>query len=293
MTCTLCPRACGALRLPRTGSGACGMGTDIVAARAAPHFWEEPCISGDRGSGAVFFSGCPLNCVFCQNRQISAERYGKPVTVERLGEIFRELVNLGVHNINLVSPTHFAPAIIETLRRDKPPVPVIWNSSGYESVSTLRALEGLVDIYLPDMKYALEAPARRYSAAPDYFLYAQRAILEMYRQTGDYVLDENGMLQSGVVIRHLVLPSNLENTFRVIDWAEETFTEGQVMFSLMSQFTPTPACADYPEINRPLSEWEQEQAVGYFMDSTIMDGFYQELDASGEGFVPKFDLTGI
>ena len=206
MTCTLCPRACGALRLPRTGFGACGMGTDIVAARAAPHFWEEPCISGDRGSGAVFFSGCPLNCVFCQNRQISAERYGKPVTVERLGEIFRELVNLGVHNINLVSPTHFAPAIIETLRRDKPPVPVIWNSSGYESVSTLRALEGLVDIYLPDMKYALEAPARRYSAAPDYFRYAQAAILEMYRQTGNYVLDENGMLQSGVVIRHLVLP---------------------------------------------------------------------------------------
>lgn len=254
--------------------------------------WEEPVISGKRGSGAVFFSGCPLKCVFCQNFEISTGGFGKKISVKRLSEIFSELIKQGAHNINLVNPTHFTSAIIQALDK-KPSVPVIWNSGGYESVSSLKALEGKIDVYLPDMKYALEAPAIKYSKAPEYFEYARSAIMEMYRQTGDYVIDDDGLIQKGVIIRHLVLPNNLENTFRVIDWVEETFRSGQVLFSLMSQFTPTSECASYPEINRPLSPWEQEQVLGYLQDSLITDGFYQELDSADREFTPAFDLSGV
>lgn len=292
MICKLCPRECGVDRLNNGGFGVCGQGSAPVVARAGLHMWEEPCISGVRGSGAVFFSGCTLKCAFCQNFEISSGGFGKQISVERLIEIFYELIDQGAHNINLVNPTHFTPAICQALT-DKLPVPVVWNSGGYESVKSLRALEGKIDIFLPDMKYAMEYPARRYSDAPDYFNIAQAAILEMYRQVGDYKLDDDGILQKGVVIRHLVLPENLENTFRVIDWIEETFKPGQVLFSLMSQFTPTPDCVKYPEINRPLSQWEHDQAVGYLQDSQITDGFYQELDSVGTEFIPRFDLSGV
>lgn len=292
MVCTLCPRSCGAERESNAGHGVCRTGLDPVIARAGLHMWEEPVISGERGSGAVFFSGCPLKCVFCQNYEISTGGFGKAVSIHRLTEIFNELISQGAHNINLVNPTHFAPAIIQALD-EKPSVPVIWNSGGYESTDTLKALEGKVDVYLPDMKYALEPPAIRYSKAAGYFEYASSAILEMYHQTGDYVINDDGIIQKGVIIRHLVLPNNLENTFRVIDWVEKTFQPGQVLFSLMSQFTPTSECASYPEINRPLTPWEHDQAIGYLEDSLIADGFYQELDSVGREFTPTFDLSGV
>ena len=292
MVCKLCPRECGVKRLDNEGCGICGKGTSPVLARAGLHMWEEPCISGTRGTGAVFFSGCPLKCVFCQNYEISEQGFGKSVSISRLREIFFELIEKGAHSIDLVNPTHFTPVVCEALG-DGLPVPVIWNSGGYESVNTLRSIEGKIDVYLPDMKYALEEPAVRYSKAPRYFELAKSAIMEMYRQVGDYEIDDEGLIRRGVIIRHLVLPNNLENTFRVIDWVEETFRPGQVLFSLMSQFTPTPNCAGFPELNRPLELWEHEQAVGYLMDSQIEDGFYQEPESSNTSYIPIFDLSGI
>ena len=290
--CMLCPRCCGVLRPADAGPGVCRMGTRPVVARAAPHLWEEPCISGEKGSGTVFFSGCALRCVFCQNREISAGGFGRPVTVQRLREIYFELIDQGVHNINLVTPSHFAPAVAASLRPALP-VPVVWNSSAYETVETLRQLEGLVQIYLPDLKYADGALAGRYSDAPDYPQAAQAAILEMFRQTGPYVLGPDGLLQRGTVIRHLVLPGQLDNTRRVIDWVGETFKPGQVLFSLMSQFTPTAACAAVPELNRPLTQAEHDSACAYLMASPIEGGFFQDLGSVSESFIPPFDLTGV
>ena len=290
--CMLCPRRCGGGRTETAGTGVCRMGTQPVVARAAAHLWEEPCISGEKGSGTVFFSGCTLRCVFCQNREISAGGFGRPVTVERLREIYSALIAQGVHNINLVTPTHFAPAVARSLRPALP-VPVVWNSSGYEAVETLRQLEGLVQIYLPDMKYAQESLAGRYSGAPDYPQAAKAAILEMYRQTGPYELGEDGLLRRGTVIRHLILPGCLENTRMVIDWVAETFEPGQVLFSLMSQFTPTPACSAFPELNRPLTQAEHDAACAYLMDSAIEDGFFQDPGSASESFIPPFDLTGV
>ena len=232
MICTLCPRMCGALRTAEDGKGFCKMPETPVVARAMLHQWEEPCISGARGSGAVFFSGCVLGCVFCQNGKISRERFGKPVTAARLREIFEELVARGAHNINLVSPTPFVPAILDALERPLP-VPVVWNTGGYERVETLRQLEDKVQIWLPDLKYADNALAKRYSGAGDYFETAAAAILEMHRQSGDYVL-EDGLLKRGVVIRHLLLPGGHANAKAVMDWVAEHFRPGQVLFSLTS-----------------------------------------------------------
>jgi len=289
--CRLCPRRCGAARGPETGRGVCGMGTLPVLARAASHLWEEPCISGTRGSGAVFFSGCALGCVFCQNRAISAGRFGKAVTPARLREIFFELLAQGVHNINLVNPTHFADAVLEALEGGLP-APVVWNTGGYERTETLARLEGKVQIYLPDLKYALSEPARKYSGAADYPETAKAAILEMYRQTGPYKLDDDGLLRRGVVIRHLILPENPENTYRVIDWVAETFRPGQVLFSLMSQFTPMET-GGYAELGRPITAQEHERALQYMLDAGIEDGYWQEPGAADGAFVPAFDLTGV
>ena len=235
--CSLCPRRCGALRTGTEGGGFCGMPALPVVARAALHFWEEPCISGTRGSGTVFFSGCNLGCVFCQNGSISHGRFGRPVTIPRLREIFQELIAQGAHNINLVTPTHFAPAIREALEAPLA-VPVVWNSGGYELPEALRTLEGKVQIYLPDLKYADSALAARYSGAADYFETATAAIREMFRQVGRCVWDADGMLQRGVIIRHLLLPGALENTKAVLDWIAGTFPAGSVLVSLMSQYTP-------------------------------------------------------
>ena len=291
MKCNICPRNCGADRRD-AGNGICGMGENPVLARAGIHKWEEPCISGERGSGTVFFSGCSLKCVFCQNYKISTECFGKEVSVSRLREIYFKLIDQGVHNINLVNPTHFAHAVIESLQRPIP-VPVVWNSGGYDKVETIRALEGKVQIYLPDMKYISSSLAEKYSAAPDYPEVAKKAIWEMFRQVGPYEMDECGILQKGVMIRHLVLPGEIENTMDVIDWVAETFKPGDVLFCLMSQFTPTENCGAYPEINRPLTQIEHEMAVSYLSTSGIEDGFYQDLESASESFIPVFDLTGI
>ena len=292
MICSACPRACGAVRSDEEGSGVCRMGRLPRLARAAAHMWEEPCISGDRGSGAVFFSGCALKCVYCQNRKISAEGFGKTVSVSRLREIFLELAGTGVHNINLVNPTHYIDSVIEAASGGLP-VPLVWNSGGYDSVASLKRLEGVVDVYLPDMKYALREPARRCSAAADYPEVAKAAIREMFRQTGPYVMDGDGLLRRGVVIRHLILPENLDNTRAVIDWVSSEFAPGDVLFSLMSQYTPCGDLTDFPEISRRLTEAEYAEAISYLEDSGITDGFYQELSSAKEEYIPEFDLRGV
>ena len=288
MECRSCPRQCGVSR----PNGFCRMGDQPKIARAALHLWEEPCISGENGSGTVFFSGCSLRCVFCQNRPISEEGFGRDVSVEELRQIFERLINAGAHNINLVNPTHFVDAIAEAL--DKPlSAPVVYNTGGYDKVESLKKLEGKVQVYLPDMKYALLEPAKRYSAAADYPEIAKAAILEMVRQTGPYQLDEKGMLTRGVLIRHLILPRNLENTRRVIDWVVDTFPKGTVLFSLMSQYTPCGDLSCYPEINRRLTRREQEVVETYLFDKGWEEGFVQERDAADKLYIPSFDLTGV
>lgn len=263
-----------------------------VVARAGVHLWEEPPISGTKGSGTVFFSGCSLGCVFCQNHAISHENYGKEISVARLREIYFELIAQGVHNINLVNPTHFTKAIAESLATPLT-VPVVYNSSGYERVESLRLLEGKIQVYLPDMKYIDSAVSERYSHTPDYFEYASKAIEEMYRQTGDYVLDDNGLLKSGVLIRHLILPGNTRNTLAVIDWVNATFPPGSVLFSLMSQYTPCGELGGYPEINRRITQREYEKVQNYLFESGIEDGFLQERCAAKKDYIPSFDLSGV
>ena len=290
MLCSLCPRKCNIDRSERTGY--CGSGELIRVARAAPHMWEEPPISGERGSGAVFFSGCSLRCVYCQNYDISVQNFGKNVTPAELRSIYLRLIEKGVHNISLITASHFLEGVLESLSEPLP-VPVVWNSGGYESVESLKRLEGRVQIYLPDMKYSLAQPAKRYSNAPDYPETAKAAILEMFRQVGPYELDDDGIMKKGVIIRHLVLPGSIENTFGVIDWVSETFSEGDVLFSLMSQYTPFGRASDFPELSRRLTEEEYGAAVRYMEERGISDGFYQELSSAKEEYTPDFDLTGI
>ena len=289
LRCTLCPRRCGAVRTETEGRGFCAMPLEPVVARAALHHWEEPCISGTGGSGAVFFSGCVLGCVFCQNGRISRERWGKAVSAVRLREIFEELIAQGAHNINLVSPTPFAPAILEALAEPLP-VPVVWNTGGYERVKTLERLEGKVQIWLPDLKYADNALAARYSGAPDYFETASAAILEMYRQAGDYVL-EDGLLRRGVVIRHLLLPGALENAKAVMDWVAEAFRPGQVLFSLMAQYTPQPGAQGL--LSRRVTGAEYRAALAYMENLGIVDGYCQDASSARSEYTPPFDLTGV
>ncbi len=294
MICNACPRKCNIQRSENGDShGFCSYGTLPVAAKADLHFFEEPCISGENGSGTVFFSGCNLRCVYCQNETISHGGTGKRISVERLREIFFELYERGAHNINLVTPTHFAHAIAEALEK-KPPIPVVWNCGGYESVETLKMLEGKVQIYLADMKYSDNSLAKKYSAAPDYLEVCRDAISEMYRQTGDYKFSDDGIMQSGVIVRHLVLPENLPNTFGVIDCIKEMFPhEGQILFSLMSQFTPVNLNTPFPELHRSLTEEEYRNAEQYLFDSGIEDGFLQDLESAEKQYIPKFDLSGI
>ncbi len=288
--CMLCPRKCGADR--ENASGVCSSGVEPKIARAALHFWEEPVISGKRGSGTVFFSGCSLKCVFCQNHDISAGNFGKTVSVSRLREIYSELIAKGAHNINLVNPTHWADAILASLETALP-VPVVYNTGGYDSVETLKRFEGKINIYLPDMKYALNNIAAKYSKAADYPDIAKAAISEMFRQTGSYEIDADGIMRRGVIIRHLILPDNLENTCRVIDWVEKTFSPGQVLFSLMSQYTPAGDIEKYPELGRRLTQEEYAAAYDYLAESDIEDGFFQELSSAKEEFIPPFDLEGV
>lgn len=289
MICTLCPRSCGAERTETKGGGVCGMPTVPVCARASLHLWEEPCLVGEHGAGTVFFSGCNLRCSFCQNRSISQESVGRPVTAARLREIYEELIAQSAACIDLVTPTHFLPAVLESL--DRPlPVPVVWNCGGYEKVESLRLLEGKVQVYLPDLKYALPEPAKKYSGAADYFVWAAPAILEMFRQTGPYRM-ESGLLRSGVMIRHLMLPGEMENTRRCIDWVAEHFRPGDVLFSLMSQYTPQPGAEG--NLRRHVSRREYAAAVEYMENCGIVDGYTQERTSAKEEYTPPFDLSGV
>ncbi len=290
MICTLCPRNCSAERTETLRGGVCREPLLPVLAKAMLHQWEEPCLVGAFGAGTVFFSGCNLRCCFCQNAEISQEGFGKTVDSARLREIFRELLAQGAACLDLVTPTQFTPVILEALGDESWPVPVVWNSGGYEKPETLRLLEGRVQVYLPDLKYALEEPAKRYSAAPDYFRWASAAILEMFRQTGPYVM-ENGLLKRGVLIRHLLLPGELENTRRVIDWVAETFAPGDVLFSLMSQYTPRPGAVG--NLSRHVTRAEYRAATEYLENCGIIDGYTQERTSAREEYTPSFDLTGV
>ena len=291
MTCELCPRKCNTDRTETPGY--CGMGRELTAALASLHFWEEPCIAGAGGAGAIFFSGCNLGCVYCQNREISRGKKGKPITVQRLVEIFDELVYAGADTIDLVTPTHFADLIAEALRIHKPPVPVVYNCGGYENVETLRMIEGLVDIYLPDYKYADPALAKRLSAAPDYPQTALAAIREMHRQTGDWVPDEDGILRSGVLVRHLVLPGHIENSLDCIDILTDSFTEKNILLSVMSQYTPPREPLDDPDLNRRLTEEEYARVTDYLYLLGLENVYLQELSSAKEEYTPEFDGSGI
>ena len=290
MICNLCPRECGAERTTERGGGVCRQPMLPVAAKAMLHQWEEPCLVGEHGAGCVFFSGCNLRCCFCQNSSISQGTVGKPVTAMRLREIFRELIAQGAACLDLVTPSHFTPVILEALGEENWGVPVVWNCGGYEKTETLRLLEGKVQVYLPDLKYALPEPARKYSGAEDYFDRASAAILEMFRQTGPYRM-ENGQLRSGVLIRHLLLPGELENTRRCIDWVAETFQPGDVLFSLMSQYTPQPGATG--NLARQVTKAEYRAAVAYMENCGITDGFTQERTSAKEEYTPAFDLSGV
>lgn len=291
MECYLCPHRCGADR--ENGIfGSCGMGALPVVARAHLHQWEEPVISGTKGSGTVFFSGCNLHCVYCQNYDISHKNFGKEISVERLREIYLELIAQGAHNINLVTPTHFTDSILKSLQEPLA-VPVVWNTSGFEVPSTLKKLQGKVQIYLPDLKYSDDLAAIKYSNAYDYFHITTTAIKEMYRQVGNYEINDDGLMTKGVIIRHLLLPGRLEDTKKIIDWVAANFQPGQVMFSLMHQYIPCGRAAEYPELNRTVTQEEYEQAELYLMESPIEDGFVQEETSADKNFVPIWDLTGV
>lgn len=287
--CTLCPRRCGGDRT--RAKGRCRMPDGPVVARAALHQWEEPPLSGTRGAGTVFFSGCSLGCVFCQNDSISQQDFGREITVDRLRAIFQELIDQGAHNIDLVNPTHYAHVVAQALEQPLS-VPVVWNSGGYDRVETLRALEGKVQIYLPDFKYPDAAGAEKYAAAADYPAVARAAIREMVRQTGPYVLDEEGILRRGVILRHLLLPGRLNQAKEVMDWAAETFPPHTILFSLMSQYTPWGRAKDYPELDRRLRKSEVRAARAY-LENLGLDGFSQEESAATAEYIPRFDLTGV
>lgn len=288
--CNACPRKCGVDRENRTG--VCGAPLTYKVARAALHFWEEPCISGTRGSGTVFFSGCSLKCVFCQNYQISRDCFGKEISEERLVEIFSELEKQGAHNINLVNPTHYAVQLADTLAKHKPDIPVVWNTGGYDSVETLKRLDGLADIYLTDIKYVSPPVSKKYSKAEDYFEVASAAALEMLRQTGEAEFDDDGIMQKGVIVRHLVLPGNISQAMRVLDWVSANMPADTVI-SIMSQYTPCGDLSDYPTVNRRLSEREYDMVLEYADRLGLENAYIQELNSSAEEFIPPFDLSGV
>ena len=287
--CSDCPRNCGATR-GETGSGFCRMSADPVIARAAPHYDEEPVISGTKGSGAVFFSGCSLRCRFCQNYPISHDGFGKRVSVDRLREIYFELIDQGVHNINLVNPTHFSRAIEASLEGGLP-VPVVWNTGGYEKVETLARLEGKVQVYLPDLKYIDPYSARKYSAAGDYFDYAGPALREMLRQTGPVELDDDGLIRRGTIVRHLILPGRAEESMRILDWIAENLPGAWV--SLMAQYLPFGDVQGLDALDRRLHQEEYDRVVDHLLELGLEDGFVQELSSSDEKYIPSFDLTGV
>ena len=292
ITCTLCPRRCGVRRSDDMPGGFCNSPLLPRVARAAPHFGEEPCIAGKNGTGAVFFTGCNLRCVFCQNRDISRGGGGERVTVPALRDMLLRLRDQGVDSIDLVTGAHFIPAIAEALAGLSLGIPVVWNSSGYESAEALRQLEGLVQVYMPDYKYVDSGLARLCSAAADYPAVAEAAIREMFRQVGPYALDEKGLLRRGLLIRHLILPGRCEDARDVIDFAADTFPPGSVLFSLMSQYTPMPGLERFPELGRRVTR-EENDALIHYMRVRRLEGFSQDVEAATEEMIPDFDLTGV
>ena len=294
--CCLCPRNCHVDRT-QGKTGYCGQTDQIRAARAALHMWEEPCISGDAGSGAVFFSGCTLGCVFCQNHEIAGSKVGKVISEERLAEIFLELQGKGANNINLVTPTHFVPQIIRALQSAKEQgmyLPVVYNTGGYERVETLKMLDGLVDIYLPDFKYLNTDHAKKYSMAEDYPEIAKAALAEMVRQTGEPVFDERGMMKRGVIVRHLLLPGCLADGKRVVKYLHETYGN-RIYMSLLSQYTPLDSLDKkaFPELAVKVRHKNYERLVDYTIDLGVEQAFIQEGETAKESFIPPFTLEGV
>ena len=292
--CLLCPRKCGINR--STGqTGVCGVSSEIKVARAALHYWEEPCISGKRGSGAVFFSGCSLHCVFCQNREISDGKEGKVISKERLSDIFMELADKGANNINLVTPGQYIHDIVWAVNDAKSrgmKLPIIYNTSGYENVTELKLLEGIVDVYLPDFKYMDSTLSARYSRAKDYPSVAKQALSEMVRQQPDVVIDDaTGLIQKGVIVRQLLLPGHVNDAKAVLKYLYDTYHD-HVYISMMSQFTPI-ALKDYPEINRTVTRREYERLVDYALKIGITNAFIQEGDVAKDSFIPAFDCEGV
>lgn len=293
MNCRLCPRSCGANRYVKPGS--CGAGAEVMAAKAFLHQWEEPCISGEKGSGTIFFSGCNMKCVFCQNHEISQEHLGKAISVERLAGIMLELQEKGAANINLVSPTPYALHIKEAVsaaRQKGLRLPIIYNTNGYEAAETIAGLEGTVDIYLPDIKYFRDAYGIKYSGTKDYFRHASEAVPAMFRQVGHPVFDADGMMKKGVLIRHLVLPELLEDSKNILKWIRDELG-AQAYVSLMCQYTPMYKACKYEEINRRLEDWEYELVIDYFFKIGLENGFVQEHSSAADDYVPDFDLAGI
>ena len=292
--CSLCPRNCGVNRLDGQ-KGFCGVDAEILVARAALHMWEEPCISGKEGSGAVFFSGCSLGCGFCQNNKISRGQTGKKITVEYLAELFFQLQGQGANNINLVTAGHFLPQValaLENARAHGLKIPVVYNSSGYEKADTLKILEGLVDIYLPDFKYMDSELAGKYSHAPDYPQIAKDALKEMVQQVGTPEFDERGMMKKGVIVRHLLLPGHVKNSREVLKYLYETYGD-RIYISIMNQYTPLPQVRNIPDLNRRVTKREYEKVLDHALDLGITQGFFQEGGTAKESFIPLFDYEGL
>lgn len=293
-SCNLCPRNCNVNRLDNK-LGFCLSGKNVKISKVSLHNWEEPCISGTKGSGTVFFSNCNLRCVFCQNHNISQEGFGKEVSIERLSEIFLEQQERGAHNINLVTPTHYVYQIIEAIKIAKKnglSIPILYNSNGYENAETIKMLKGYIDVYLPDLKYFSNKFAVKYSKAPNYFMVASKAISEMVSQVGAPVFDENNLIQKGVIIRHLMLPGLLFDSKKVIDYIYNTFGDS-VYISIMNQYTPMYNAEKYPEINKPLNPKHYDALIDYSLSIGVKNGFVQETGTNSKDFVPEFDLRGV
>ncbi len=296
--CSLCPRACKAVRNEITGGGVCKSPSLPRIARAALHYWEEPPISGTKGSGTVFFSGCSLQCIYCQNHEISRAAnnqlpYGKTVSVDELHNIFKSLEEQGAHNINLVNPTHYAHVIEEVFTRfPRPSIPIVYNTGGYDSVDTLRRLDGLIDIYLTDIKYKDSTLSRDLSHAGDYFFVASNALKEMYRQTGDCVFDDNGIMKKGVIVRHLVLPGFIGKSLDVLRWCHENLPSG-IKLSVMAQYTPCGDMGRFTSLNHRLKPTEYERVVDFLLAHDMTDCYIQELSSAKEEYIPPFNLEGV
>lgn len=289
MICKQCPRRCGIERKPNVSGGVCGAPALPKVARAALHFWEEPAISGKNGSGTIFFSGCPLKCIFCQNQEISRGGAGEIISIERLAELMQKLEEEGAHNINLVTPTHYVHAIREALALYRPQIPIVYNCGGYERVETLRELDGLIDIYLPDFKYSDNTLARDFSKAEDYVETAQAALKEMFRQTGKAVYRPDGMLIRGTVVRHLILPGHVRNTIGVLKWLRDELPDATI--SVMSQYFPIGSFPDHPELERKITQKEQERVFRFLERNNITNGWLQDLESADASYVPQFYST--